>query len=159
MKGEKKQEGETNGVDLRRKFANVYERFGTSSEMEQKGVVIDYHLPDKGTFSLCIKRAGARNVEWKKVYNQVMKPYAEDIEQGLLSESENKILLAEIWAKTVIVGWSGLKDADEKEIPFSKETAYELFCFMPDLLNDVIADSHLRSNFQEELKVATAKNS
>ena len=156
MKGENKEE--MNG-NLRSKFANVYERFGTSAELEQKGVIIDYKLPNNEIFSICIKRAGARNAEWKKIYNQVMKPHAEDIAEGLLSEIENKVLLAEIWAKSVVVGWDGLKDVEGVAVPFSVETAYELFCFMPDLLSDVISDSHLRSNFQEELVKATAKNS
>lgn len=154
---EAKKEVPTNGVDLKNKFANVYQRFGSSTEMETKGVVMDYECPH-GTFSICIKRAGARNPEWKKVYNTIMKPRADDILAGKVTEAENKILLAEVWAKTVVVGWDGVIDSEGKQVPYSYENCYELFCFMPDLLNDVIADSHLVSNFQEEVKIKTAKN-
>lgn len=154
-KGEKKEE--TNGVELRHKFANVYQRFGSEKDLETKGVVMDYELPH-GTFSVKIKRAGARNPDWKKCYNEIMKPLSDDILAGKVSEAKNKVLLAEVWAKTVVVGWEGLVDADGNPVPFSVETCYELFCYMPDLLNDVIADSHLVSNFQEEVKIATAKN-
>lgn len=161
-KGEKKvveKEVETNGVDLRKKFANVYSRYGTEKSIEEKGVVIDYDLPGGGIFSIKIKRAGARNAQWKKIYNEVMKPHAEDIEAGKLSEQENKVLLAEVWAKAVVVGWDNIKDFDGNDTPFSVENCYELFCLYPDLLNDVIADSHLRSNFQDEAMLSTAKNS
>jgi hypothetical protein len=113
---------------------------------------------NKETFSIKIKRAGARNQEWKIAYNRIMKPHAEEITDGKLSEHENKKLLAEVWAKTVVVGWSNLRDGEGNEVKFSKETCYELFCAFPDLLNEVISDSHLRSNFQHEEMEATAKN-
>jgi hypothetical protein len=158
-KGETKKVLEVvNGEDvLKNKFANVYQRFGSSLDLERKGVVMDYKCPH-GTFSLKIKRAGARNPEWKKIYNEVMKPVAEDIVAGKVSEADNKILLAEVWSKSVVVGWAGVINSDGEEVPFSVETCYELFCYMPDLLNDVIADSHLLSNFQDEVKIKTAKN-
>lgn len=159
-KGEKKEEAvETNGTDLRKKFANVYSRYGTEPAIEQSGVVIDYELAGGANFSIKIKRAGARNAEWKKIYNEVMKPHAADIEAGKLSEAENKVLLAEVWAKSVVVGWANIKDFEGEETPFSVQNCYELFCLYPDLLNEVIADSHLRSNFQDEEMLATAKNS
>jgi len=147
---------ETNNV--RSRFANLYSTYGSEPELEARGVVIDYELQNKETFSIKIKRAGARNQEWKTAYNQIMKPHAQDIADGKISEDANKKLLAEIWAKTVVIGWSNLRGSDGTEVKFSKETCYELFCAFPDLLNDVIADSHLRSNFQHEEMEATAKN-
>lgn len=160
MKGEesKGDAAKENGSMLRNKFANVYTRFGTEPKLEERGVVMDYDLADGSTFSIKIKRAGARNEEWKRLYNEIVKPRADDIIEGKVSEKENKILLAEVWAKSVVVGWANIKDSEGNEVPFSVENCYELFCFMPDLLNDVINDSHNRSNFQEEIKQATAKN-
>ena len=149
---------ETNGTDLRLKFANVYSRYGSEPSIEEKGVVIDYELEGGGHFSIKIKRAGARNAEWKKTYNAIMKPQAEAIEAGKLSEAENKVLLAEVWAKSVVMGWDNIKDSDGNEVPFTVQNCFELFSLYPDLLNDVIADSHLRSNFQDEEMLATAKN-
>lgn len=143
----------------RSKFANLYTTYGSEPELEAIGVVIDYQLVNKETFSIKIKRAGARNQEWKVAYNEVMKPHADDIAAGKVGDKENKEWLAEIWAKTVVIGWSNLRDGEGNEVKFSKDTCYELFCAFPDLLNEVIADSHMRSNFQHEEMVATAKNS
>ncbi len=143
----------------RSKFANLYTTYGSEPELEAVGVVIDYELVNKETFSIKIKRAGARNQEWKVAYNEIMKPHAQAIADGKMSEEENKKLLAEIWASTVVVGWSNLRDGEGNEVKFTKETCYELFCAFPDLLNEVIADSHMRSNFQHEEMEATAKNS
>ena len=159
MKGEEKVKVESNGNAPRMRFANLYSTYGSEPELERKGVIIDYELTNGETFSIKIKRAGARNQEWKVAYNQIMKPHAQAIADGKVGEEENKKLLAEIWSKTVIVGWSNLRDGEGNEVKFSTETCYELFCAFPDLLNDVIADSHNRSNFQEEEIVATAKNS
>lgn len=158
-KGEKGQEEVSEQNNSRSKFANLYATYGTEPELERRGVVIDYELVNKEIFSIKIKRAGARNQEWKVSYNAIMKPHAQDIADGKLSEDENKKLLAEIWSSTVVIGWSNLRDGEGNEVKFSKETCYDLFCAFPDLLNEVIADSHLRSNFQHEEMVATAKNS
>ncbi len=158
-KGEDKQvEQELEQNNTRSRFANLYSTYGSEPSLERIGVVIDYELVNKETFSIKIKRAGARNQEWKIAYNRIMKPHAEEITDGKLSEHENKKLLAEVWAKTVVVGWSNLRDGEGNEVKFSKETCYELFCAFPDLLNEVISDSHLRSNFQHEEMEATAKN-
>jgi hypothetical protein len=156
--GKKQDEVQPKVESGRCRFANLYSTYGSEPELEHRGVVIDYELDNKETFSIKIKRAGARNQEWKVSYNAIMKPHAQDIEDGKLSEGENKELLAEIWSKTVVLGWSNLRDNDGNEVQFSKETCYALFCAFPDLLNAVIADSHARSNFQFEEMEATAKN-
>ena len=159
-KGEKKvveQVPENNSG--RSRFANLYSTYGSEKELEARGVVIDYELANKEIFSIKIKRAGARNQEWKKLYNQIMKPHAQEIADGKLSEDENKKLLADIWSRAVVIGWSNLRDGEGNEVEFSQSTCFELLCTFPDLLNEVIADSHLRSNFQHEEMVATAKNS
>jgi len=143
----------------RNKFANLYSTYGSEPELEARGVVIDYQLVNKETFSIKIKRAGSRNQEWKVAYNEIMKPHAQAITDGKMPEEENKKLLAEIWSKTVVIGWSNLRDSEGNEVKFSKETCYELLCAFPDLLNEIIADSHMRSNFQHEEMEATAKNS
>ena len=159
-KGEKKTVDEVPMPDSgRKRFANLYSTYGSEPELEARGVVLDYELANKETFSIKVKRAGARNQAWKVAYNSIMKPHAKDIADGKLSEGENKKLLADIWAKTVVIGWSNLRDGEGNEVKFTIQTCYELFCTFPDLLNDVIADSHTRSNFQHEEMEATAKNS
>ena len=127
--------------------------------LEQKGIVMEYELANGDIFELKIKRAGARNTEWRKLYNQLLRPVEEENEAGKISESENHYMMAELYAKSCVIGWKGLKDAEGNEVPFSLENCLELFCFMPELLTKVINDCHERSNFAHKEKEATAKNS
>lgn len=147
-----------NGVVLRKKFANLYGTWGSDTDLETKGVILSYELRGGGFAEFKIKRAGARNVEWRKVYNEVMGPHNVDIDAGKLTENENKFLLAEVYSRTVIIGWNIGKDSEGKEIPFDVKTCMELMCFMPDLLQQIIGDAHERSNFQYAEMEKTGKN-
>lgn len=147
-----------NALQLRKKFANIYGTFGSDPILEQKGVVMEYELQNGEIFELKIKRAGARNTVWRKLYNQLLRPVEDQNQAGEISETENHYMMAELYAKSCVIGWKGLKDADGNEVPFSIGTCLELFCFMPELLTKVINDCHERSNFAHKEKEATAKN-
>ena len=162
MKGEKK-EKEVNGVpatvtinglELRKKFANLYGTFGSDLGLEANGVWISYELQTGNDFEIKIKRGGSRNVEWRRVYNQVFKPHDKD----KLSEQESQFLLAEVYSRTIVVDWKNIKDNEGKDVPFNIENCMELLCFMPELLSKVINDAHERGNFQMEEVESTAKN-
>ena len=161
MKGEKKIiNGEIpttvtiNGLELRKKFASLYGTFGSDVGLETNGVWIPYELDDGGEFEIKLKRGGSRNVEWRRVYNQVFKPHDKD----KLSEQESQFLLAEVYSRTIVMDWRKLKDAAGKDVPFNLTSCMELLCFMPELLSKVINDAHERANFQIEEMEATAKN-
>lgn len=151
-------EGETVNGDRRKKFANLYGTFGSESTLEMGGVLIPFELEGGGEVRFKIRRAGARNTEWRKVYNEVMKPHEEAINLDKLSEEENKLLLAEVYSRSVVIDWEGIKDAEGEDVPFSVQSCKELLEFYPDLLANLMTEAHLRSNFRHEEMETTAKN-
>lgn len=162
MKGEMKEKEDNgvpatvtiNGLELRKKFANLYETFGSDLELEKNGVWVPYELENGEEFEIKIRRGGSRNIEWRRVYNQVFKPHDKDT----LSEQESQYLLAEVYARTIVVDWKNSKDIEGKPVPFTVTNCMELFCFMPELLSKVINDAHMRGNFQILETEQTAKN-
>lgn len=143
---------------LKHKFAGLYNTFGVDPRLEAKGVLLRYELAN-GTFAMFrIKRSGSRNPEWRRLYNELMKPHEDHLLKEALSEQETQRLLAEVYGRSVIVDWAGILDGDGKEIPFSVEACIELLNFMPDLFNLIVQDSRDRANFREEQLKATEKN-
>ena len=161
MKGEKKTvNGEVpstvtiNGLELRKKFASIYDTFGSDIGLETNGVWIVYELEKGGEFEIKIKRGGSRNVEWRRIYNQVFKAHDKD----KLTEQESQFLLAEVYSRSFVVDWRNLKDSEGKDVPFNVKNCMELLCFMPELLTKIINDAHARANFQMLEMETTAKN-
>lgn len=151
------EEDKTNG-DMRKKFANLYGTFGSEPALETEGVLVPMDLEGGGNVVFKIRRAGARNTVWRKVYNEVMKPHEEDIQNDKLSEDENKLLLAEVYSRSVVVDWKGIQDSDGKDVPFTVRNCQELLEFYPDLLATLMTAAHLRSNFRHKEMEQTAKN-
>lgn len=166
MKGEKKEDKskgttveQVNGSPaLRKKFASLYGTWGTDPILATKGIIVVYPLDGGGEVEFKIKKAGARNVEWKKLYNQIMKPHVDELTEETLTEEENGLLLSEIYAKSVVLDWKGVNDDQGNPVPFTVLNCMELFQFMPEVLSNIITDSHLRSNFRDEEMASTAKN-
>lgn len=158
-KGEDSKEVTPDVVDLRRKFASLYGTFGTDPVLAKQGIIVEYELAKGKKVEFKIKKAGARNQDWKLLYNQLMKPHAEEIEANSITEEDHGKLLSELYAKSVVLGWNGVEDSEGQAVPFTIQNCMELMQFMPELLSNIIADSHDRSNFRHEEMEATAKNS
>jgi hypothetical protein len=144
--------------ELKSKFANVYGTFGVDPVLEQQGVILRYELENGQKVLFKIKRAGTRNAEWRKLYNEIMKPHEEKTLNGEMSEDESKTRLSQVYARSVVVDWQGVQNSDGEEVPFSVESCMELFQFLPELFLLIIRDSNDRSNFREEQVKATGKN-
>lgn len=144
--------------DLKSKFANVYLTFGTDPELEKNGVILRYELENGEKVLFKIKRSGVRNSEWRRLYNELMRPREDETLKGEMSEEESKFLLSEIYARSVVVDWKNVKDAEGVDVPFTTESCIELFRFIPDLFQLIIRDSGDKSNFREAQVQQTIKN-
>ena len=144
--------------ELKSKFSNLYGTFGVDPVLEQEGVILRYELENGKKVLFKIKRAGSRNVEWRRLYNELMRPHEEAVLKGEVTEDVSKSRLSQVYARSVVVDWKGIENANGEEIPFSIDTCIELFQFLPDLFLLVIRDANDRSNFREEQVLATGKN-
>jgi hypothetical protein len=68
----------------------------------------------------------------KRKFDQLMEPYQARVSAGVkLTEDENKKLNIKFFSETIVRGWTGLKDADGKEVKYSPANAAKLFEALP----------------------------
>ena len=94
---------------------------------------------------LIIARAG--NNEFKKVFRELMKPVKEDFDKGRLSEDESDKFMIECVAKTILVGWVKLKDAEGNEHEYNLDNALSLLTDDRDAYDSIIAFSENIDNY------------
>jgi hypothetical protein len=128
-------------------MSSPYELFGTSSEREQQGIVVDY-----GTFQFKLARAGGANRRYLKALEVKTKPIRRALAANAANPEQVASIMRDVFAETVVLGWEGVVDRDGDSIPFSKEACVALFKDLPDLFADV---QNQASNFQQFLDIET----
>ncbi|MAR56002.1 MAG: hypothetical protein CMM93_02360 [Rickettsiales bacterium] len=137
-------------------MTTLYDTFGTDQDLEKgSGVTLDYG--DAG--SITIHRAGGGNRKFYTVMDAVLKPHRHAIQNKTLDKETDDRLMAEIYAKSVIIGWSGVKGRDGKKLPFNEANAIKLLTDLPDLFADIRANAMSIDTFRKEAQEQEAKNS
>jgi len=111
---------------------NVYDMFETDKDVEAGGLDLDY-----GEFKITIRRSGGANQQYNKTVEQLAKPHRRAIQTETIDANVINKLLSDAHAKSVVIGWDGVKDRDGNEIPFNVENCIKLFDDLPDLFEDV----------------------
>jgi hypothetical protein len=145
---------------------DLYDLFDTDPSLEAAGVRI-YYGED---IYLDVARAGGNNKRFARRLEALMKPYRRNIQMDAMDEEVARGLLIQAFAETVVTGWGSKAQGDGK-FPFrdkdSKETVYldftvdnvkKVFTRLPNLFDDVRAQSATISLFRSEEAEADAKN-
>jgi hypothetical protein len=119
-----------------------------------QGVALDY---DDGR-TIIIHRAGGSNKKFERVLRAAMKPHQRKFNLGTISPEKERELLIDVYAKAVVIGWSGIT-ANGTEVPFTPENCAALFKAYPDLFQDVRDAATQLSNFRKAEKEDAEKNS
>lgn len=130
--------------------------FSMDEDREQKGILFETPW---GDFTLA--RPGGSNTAFKKRFNELTAPYrirGIDIEE-IMDDEESKRVMVQVYAETVVKGWTGVVDAQGNDYPFSVENAIALFSAHEDLFSIIMQAAQKRSLFQQRLQEADAKNS
>jgi hypothetical protein len=133
----------------------LYSKFQTDTDVEQKGVILDY---GDGNGRIRIRRAGGANHAFIKALEKVSRSHRAQIQHNLMSPDESLHIMVEVYASTVVLGWEGVTGEDGKPLPFSKENCMKLFKDLPDLFRDVQEQAQNVSLFRANLSEADAKN-
>jgi hypothetical protein len=112
------------------KFGNVND-WHTSLAKSANGVLLDL---GEGR-SLLVKRAGTRNREFMAAVAAI------DVKDDAATR--------EVYARTVVAGWSGFNDEAGNPIPFSAEACIELFKFAPEIFDLMWMFAAQRANFRD----------
>lgn len=138
---------------------SLYTQFETDREIEKTGIVLDYGFNSKKQpIQIRIARAGGANERYSKLLELRTKPYRRQIQNETLENAVAEKITKEVYAQTVVLGWTGVEDRDGNEMPFTQENCVKLFTDLPDLWSDVQSQSTRASLFRAEILEADAKN-
>ncbi|MDF1685362.1 MAG: hypothetical protein P1U50_01120 [Parvibaculaceae bacterium] len=131
-----------------------FKRFKMDDNLEAgEGVRVEY---EEGKV-ITMRRAGGSNTAYNQVLAERCKPHLTALRNGTLSAEDDNLLMAQVYADTVIVGWDGIT-SDGKAVPFTKENVVALLLAMPDLFTAIKRDASLALMFEAAAKDAIVKN-
>lgn len=148
-------------------MSNLRKMFGTSSTLEQSGVVIDYgpneDLPPgpdgvRPSMQFRVARAGGANLNHKKSVTKQIAPHKRAVQIGALSVELAQKIDREAWLESCLLGWDNVT-LDGEKLDFTRENADRLFAELPELYNALREESNNISLFREDELEADVGNS
>ena len=138
---------------------SLYKQVETDREVEKTGIVLDYGMNSKKQpIQIRIARAGGANERYSKLLELRTKPYRRQIQNETLDNAVAEKITKEVYAKAVVLGWSGVEDENGKELEFSFENCMKLFDDLPDLWTDIQQQSTKAALFRADILEQDAKN-
>lgn len=141
--------------------------FGTDKALEVEGVKIEVDINEHNGKPIVIHvaRMSKSNKRYAKALEEVTRPHQAAIANETLDQELGSKLLQEVFADTILLGWSNLPkseltgdDKDTAELPFSRENALKLFAELPDVYDDWEGRAKKAANFREAARKSNAKN-
>lgn len=138
---------------------SLYKQFKTDKNVEKEGIVLNYGKNSKGEdIEIRIARAGGANVQYAKLLEVKTKPYRRQIQNETLDNEVAEKITKEVYAKAVVMGWTGVEDENGKPLEFSSENCIKLFDDLPDLWMDIQQQSTKAALFRADILEQDAKN-
>lgn len=132
---------------------SIYAAFQTDAAAETEGITLDF-----GDYQFTIARAGGSNKKFETALKKRLERYKRMIDFDALPEATAHKALVEVYAETVVIGWTGVTDADGNAMPFSVANAVKLFTDLPGLFNVIREEAGKQSNFLAARRQAIAGN-
>lgn len=145
---------------------SIFRAYETDQGLVEKGIWADLG-EDGGEWLLA--HAGETNKGYAKAMALKLKPYAVQIDAGVMPSEKMKKLIIETWADWIVLDWSrdghptkdsrAIRGDDEEPLPFSKENVVMVLERAPALfarLSKIAAD---HQNFLKAQLEQAAKNS
>ena len=100
---------------------SLYKSSQTDPNKEKDGVPLEYGLNSKKEpITFIVAREGGRNVQYQKVAEHIFKPFRRQIQHGQIDPEVLENLLAQVYSKAVVKGWSGVEDEHDELLPFNE---------------------------------------
>lgn len=134
---------------------NLYDVYETDTALETEGVWVAL------TKDIQVKVAALPNPNFVDYLTKLQKPYKGQIRKNSLDKEIEEDLYVKAVAKTVLIDWKGIKDKENKDIPYSYENAYKLLSdkSLKRFKSDIILLSTEAETFKAEEKEEAVKNS
>lgn len=140
-------------------MSGLFKAFKTDETKTQDGVLVQFNEAKNesdGTIpGFYVRYSGGKgSTAYRAALDAAAKPYRRRIDNGEIKAQEqlNEITNG-IFSDHWIAGWENVRDANDAEIPYSKEAARDLMKQLPELLYKLIGTSIDSDNYRiEELK-------
>lgn len=138
---------------------SLYDQFTTDTDLEKKGIVLQYGLNSKDKpIGIRVARAGGSNAAYAKRMEFKAKPFRRQIQTETIEKKQLERIVLEVFCETVILGWENVEDAEGNELTYSVENAIKLFTDLPDLFADVQEQAGKAALFRAEVREKAAGN-
>ena len=138
---------------------SLYKQFKTDQSIEKAGIILHYGSNSKGQpIEFRVARAGGANDQYAKVMELKTKPHRRQIQNETIDLATLERILREVYAQTVVIGWSGVEDENGNDLPYTVENCIKLFADLPDLFKDIQEQTQKSALFRQELIEADSKN-
>ncbi len=138
----------------------LYSAFKTDKNLEQNGVILDFAVA-----RLTCRRAGNSNRKFNAVFNEMTAPHKRAITNGTFPREKSEEIMMRVYARSVVVGWSGPLDEHGNEtpfmaedengnpvaLPFNEENFVKVMKDLPDFWAQVVQECDRHTNFQREV--------
>ena len=122
------------------------EAYSQDFDAEQNGIWLSY--PEGRQF--LIARAGGANRHFKREISKAMRPYRKKIDQGRMNPEETDRILHDVYARTVLLNWKNIKNAEGQEVPYDPDSGVEFFKAFPEIFNELVDRATEAATFLEE---------
>lgn len=138
---------------------SLYKQFKTNSNLEKDGIIIEYGHTDQGKpIQIKIARAGGANTAYSRVLEAKVKPYRRQIQNETIERETMTGIMREVYAETVVIGWSNVQNAQGEDLEFNRENVIQLFTDLPELFEDIQSQANNVAIFRETILEEEAKN-
>jgi hypothetical protein len=134
-------------------MTGMYNTFKTDPTREQEGVFLDY-----GEFRIRVAHAGQGNKRYVAYAEKALRPVRQAMNAGALSNERSMNIMADIYAKTIILEWqvlqedktwkSGIEAEDGSILPFNAENVELTLKNLPNLFSDIQSQASSIANFR-----------
>lgn len=139
---------------------SLYNLFDVNKELETDGFLLDLVDPDGDVhYVFKIARAGGANRKFTKRLQQLLKPHQYAFDRGTMDpETQDKIFVRAI-SEHIVLGWENINDPSGEPIPYSVDACANLLESLPELREMIYTEANNISNFIDQERVQSAKNS
>lgn len=142
---------------------SLFTQYATDAQKENEGIkyVPSFATPNKDTTmpTFTIGRAVGRNTQYAKIVTEEVAPYRNLIRTNSLDEKSSFKINLRIFCRGVLLGWDHVFDEKEQLIPFTLENALSMMQRLPELYDELTAESNSAARFRAEIMEGDAKNS
>lgn len=140
----------------------MYASFRVDEKRKEEGVWLDY-----GDFRIRVGHAGQSNKRYMTYMEKALRPVRQAMNAGTLSNDRSLAIMADIFAKTVILAWEvsqtvdgktswveGIEGPEGEILPYDEDNVIATFKALPELFVDIQNQSSSIANFRR-LEVET----